>query len=112
MTPNAPPHVRHVGFPLLLAGSLVTAMLPETRAAEEPWQELPGGVMGRLAMFEGAGGVKIAGYVRKPAGAGPFPLVILVHGGGPTAKVVRADTDEARAKAIVDEAVRASRQLG
>jgi dipeptidyl aminopeptidase/acylaminoacyl peptidase len=96
---------------LLLTSSLV-ATLPATRAAEEPWEELPGGVMGRLAMFEGVGGVQIAGYVRKPAGPGPFPLVILLHGGAPTAKAVSADTEEARAKAILDEAVRASRQMG
>ena len=56
---------------------------------EEPWQELPNGVLGRPAIFEGAGGAKVAGYVRKPAGAGPFPLVIVLHGGGPTARPVR-----------------------
>jgi dipeptidyl aminopeptidase/acylaminoacyl peptidase len=112
MPPKAQAHVPQVGFPLLLASIVVAATLPATRAAEEPWEELPGGVMGRLAMFEGVGGVKIAGYVRRPAGAGPFPIVILLHGGGPTAKVVRAETEESRAKAIGDEAVRASRQLG
>src|SRR4051794_28903684 len=111
MTPKAPPHARHVGFPLLLATSLVTAMLPAARAEEERWEELSGGVMGRPALFEGVGGVKIAGYVRKPTGAGPFPIVILLHGGGPTARVVRGETEEARAKAILDEAMRASRQL-
>jgi dipeptidyl aminopeptidase/acylaminoacyl peptidase len=90
----------------------VAATPAATRADDEPWEELPGGVMGRLAMFEGVGGVRIAGYVRKPAGSGPFPLVILLHGGGPTARPVTADTEEARAKAVVDEAVRASRQMG
>jgi dipeptidyl aminopeptidase/acylaminoacyl peptidase len=105
--------VRLVFFPLLLAGSLVTARLPATQAAEEPWEELPGGVMGRLAMFEGVGGVKIAGYVRKPSGDGPFPLVIVLHGGAPTARAVSAElTGETRDKAIIDEAVRASRQMG
>jgi dipeptidyl aminopeptidase/acylaminoacyl peptidase len=38
--------------------------------------------------------------------------VILLHGGGPAAKVVQAESTEARAKAIADEAVRASRQMG
>src|SRR5690349_12285125 len=104
MIPNAAPRVRRAGFPLFLASSLVAAMLSGTSAAEEPWEELPGGVMGRLAMFEGVGGVKIAGYVRKPAGPGPFPLVILLHGGGPTARPVNAETEEARARAVVDEA--------
>jgi dipeptidyl aminopeptidase/acylaminoacyl peptidase len=104
--------VRHAGFLLLLASSLAVAVPAAMSAAEEPWEELPGGVMGRLAMFEGVGGVKIAGYVRKPAGAGPFPLVIHLHGGGPTARAVSGETPEARARAMVDEAVRASRQLG
>jgi poly(3-hydroxybutyrate) depolymerase len=56
--------------------------------------------------------LKIAGYVRKPAGAGPFPLVIVLHGGGPTAKAVKADTAEERLKKEVEEAVRASKVLG
>jgi acetyl esterase/lipase len=112
MTPNAPPQVRHVGFPWLLASSLVTAILPATRAAEEPWEELSGGVMGRLAMFEGVGAEKVARYLRKPTGAGPVPIVILLPGGGPTARVIRSEPGEARAEAIFDEAVRASRRLG
>ncbi len=111
MTPNTRP-VRRGGFCWLLAGTLVAATLPATRAAEEPWEELSGGVMGQPAKFEGAGGVPIAGYVRKPAGAGPFPLVILIHGGGPTAKVVRGESGVAQAKAVLDETARASRQLG
>jgi dipeptidyl aminopeptidase/acylaminoacyl peptidase len=113
MTPSTPRHAGHIFLPLLLAGSLVATALPlQARAAEESWEELPGGVMGRLALFEGVGGVQIAGYVRKPAGSGPFPLVILLHGGAPTARAVGAETEEARAKAVLDEAVRASRQMG
>ena len=84
----------------------------QKQAAEEPWEELPNGIQGRLAVFEGVGGVKIAGYVRKPAGAGPFPIVIVLHGGGPTAKATSGDTEEARAKKAADEAVRASKVLG
>jgi dipeptidyl aminopeptidase/acylaminoacyl peptidase len=75
-------------------------------AAAEDWEALPNGGMGRLAMFEGKDGVKIAGYVRKPAGDGPFPMVIVLHGGAPTAKAA-AGGDGAE-----NEAVRASRQLG
>jgi dipeptidyl aminopeptidase/acylaminoacyl peptidase len=81
-------------------------------AAEEPWEQLPNGILGQLAVFEGVGGVKIAGYVRKPAGTGPFPIVIILHGGGPTARPVSAENEEARAKLLGDEAVRASKVLG
>jgi hypothetical protein len=64
MTPKAWTHVWHACFSFLVATSLAALADPATRAAEAPWEELPGGVMGRLATFEGAGGVKIAGYVR------------------------------------------------
>jgi hypothetical protein len=79
---------------------------------EEPWEELPNGALGRLAGFNGVGGVKIAGYVRKPAGPGPFPMVIILHGGGPTAKATSGETDEERAKNAADEASRAGKVLG
>jgi dipeptidyl aminopeptidase/acylaminoacyl peptidase len=75
-------------------------------AAAEDWEALPNGGQGRLAMFEGKDGVKIAGYVRKPAGDGPFPLVIVLHGGAPTAKATAGGDGPEK------EAVRASRQLG
>ncbi len=81
-------------------------------AAQEQWEELPNGILGRLALFDGVGGVKIAGYVRKPAGVGPFPIVIVLHGGGPTAKATSGDSEEARAKKAADEAARAGKVLG
>lgn len=82
------------------------------RAAQEQWEELPNGVLGRLAGFDGAAGVKIAGYVRKPAGAGPFPIVIVLHGGGPTAKATSGETEKERAKNAANEAERAGKILG
>ncbi len=72
----------------------------------------PTGGQGRLANFDRAGGVRIAGYVRKPPGDGPVPIVIVLHGGGPTAKPVSADTDAARAEKLVAEAVRAAQVMG
>ena len=81
-------------------------------AAEEPWEELPNGVLGQVAAFEGVGGVKIAGYVRKPAGPGPFPLVIVLHGGAASARPVSAETEEARAKLLAAQTLRASQSLG
>src|SRR2546423_489475 len=57
---------------LLLAGSA---------AAEENWEKLPDGSLGRETEFHGVGGVVIPAYVRKPDGPGPFPVVLLLHGG-------------------------------
>ena len=82
------------------------------RAADEPWEKLSNSVLGRVANFEGAGGVKVAGYVRKPVGEGPSPIVIVLHGGGPTAKPVSADTEAARIEKTTAEAVRAAKVMG
>jgi dipeptidyl aminopeptidase/acylaminoacyl peptidase len=97
---------------VLVAGVLLFATGELVADDKVVWEELSHGVQGRLAIFEGVGGAKIAGYVRKPAGAGPFPLVIVLHGGGPTAKAFEADTAEERAKQAAVEAERASRVLG
>jgi cephalosporin-C deacetylase len=53
--------------------------------AQEPaWERFPDGSNGHVTEFRGAGGVPIAAYVRKPAGSGPFAMVIHLHGGGPS----------------------------
>ena len=104
-------HTR-VSITLLLAVGAIATCSPAARAAEEPWDNLANGVMGQVADFEGAGGVRVAGYVRKPAGPGPFPIVIVLHGGGPTARAVSDDNEQVRRKMITDEALRASRALG
>lgn len=98
------PH--HLWIPFLLAAGLVGAGALTSRAAEEPWEKLADGVEGQVAIFDGVDGVKIAGYVRKPAGKGPFPIVVILHGAAATAKPVKADTEEARAKLLAAQAVR------
>lgn len=45
-------------------------------------ENLADGSTGRTTFFISAAGEVITAYVRKPAGNGPFPLVLLVHGGG------------------------------
>ena len=62
---------------VLLAGSAATAL-----AVENEWETFPDGSTGQVTEFPGQGGVKIAAYVRKPGGPGPFPLVMMLHGGG------------------------------
>lgn len=96
---------------LLVAGMLAAAG-SAARASEQPWEDLPNGVLGQIADFEGAGGVRIAGYVRRPTGPGPFPLVIVLHGAGPTARLVRGDDEQTLLKMRGAEALRASRVLG
>jgi dipeptidyl aminopeptidase/acylaminoacyl peptidase len=96
----------------LLALCVLIADTLTVRAAEESWEKLPNGIMGQLANFEGVGGVKIAGYVRKPEGKGPFPLIIVLHGGAPTAKAVNAEGETERTEKREREAVRAGNILG
>jgi dienelactone hydrolase len=80
--------------------------------ADDNWETLPGGILGQRAEFDGAGGVRIAGYVRRPAGDGPFPLVVLLHGGAPIAKPVQAESTEELASLRAEEVTRASNVLG
>lgn len=49
--------------------------------AADQWEHLADGSLGRPDEFRAKDGTAIAAYVRKPAGPGPFPLVILGHGG-------------------------------
>jgi dipeptidyl aminopeptidase/acylaminoacyl peptidase len=62
---------------VLLAGSAATAL-----AVENEWESFPDGSTGQIAEFQGVNGVKIPAYVRKPSGPGPFPVIVMLHGGG------------------------------
>jgi dipeptidyl aminopeptidase/acylaminoacyl peptidase len=73
----------------ILFGLLVLAFVTSAAAAaDDNWEPFPDGSAGRATEFHGAGGIAISAYVRKPNGPGPFPVVILAHGGrygsGPT----------------------------
>jgi endo-1,4-beta-xylanase len=61
---------------LLLAGFATSPL----RAADD-WEQLADGSAGRVTEFHGVGGIAIPAYVRKPEGPGPFPVVIMLHGG-------------------------------
>ena len=50
--------------------------------AAENWEKLPDGSSGQVMELQGADGATLAGYVRKPDGPGPFPMVVMIHGGG------------------------------
>ena len=102
--------------PSSLLFSLVAALILGaplgTHADDEAWEKLPNGVLGRAATFNGHDGVTIAGYVRRPAGDGPFPIVVLLHGGTPVAHPTDAAGNGTAEERAAAEALRASRQLG
>jgi dipeptidyl aminopeptidase/acylaminoacyl peptidase len=50
-------------------------------AAEEKWEHLPDGSLGQTTEFRGAGDVVIPAYIRRPKGDGPFPVIVVLHGG-------------------------------
>src|SRR5512133_4272403 len=47
----------------------------------EPWEKLPDGSAGQPMQVKARDGANLAAYVRKPDGPGPFPVVVLIHGG-------------------------------
>jgi acetyl esterase/lipase len=62
---------------LLLAGLAGAAP-----ASDDGWEHFPDGSAGQVTTFRGVDGTTIPAYIRKPSGAGPFPVVLLLHGGG------------------------------
>ncbi len=45
------------------------------------WERLTDGTLGHATEFKGVDGVAIPAYIRKPDGSGPFPVVVMAHGG-------------------------------
>src|SRR5438477_8409146 len=66
---------------LVLTTSLLFCLTDSATADDSAWERLPDGSLGQVTEFEGVGGVKIPAYIRKPAGDGPFPTVVMLHGG-------------------------------
>jgi endo-1,4-beta-xylanase len=59
---------------------VVLAHLPAV-AEEDAWESFADGSVGQTTVFRGAGGLAIPAYVRKPKGDGPFPVIVMLHGG-------------------------------
>src|SRR5579871_1954495 len=71
-------------YAALYAGLLLLSLGNATPAAEGAWEPFPDGSTGQVTQFHGVGGLTIPAYVRKPKGAGLFPVIVLLHGGGPS----------------------------
>jgi endo-1,4-beta-xylanase len=64
------------------AGRPATGPDAEKRLREDgKWESFPDGSTGRTTAFKGKAGLVIGAYLRKPKGKGPFPVVVLLHGG-------------------------------
>jgi dipeptidyl aminopeptidase/acylaminoacyl peptidase len=47
-------------------------------------EKFPDGSTGEVMDFTSTGGVTISAYIRRPAGKGPFPVVVMLHGAAPS----------------------------
>jgi enterochelin esterase-like enzyme/dienelactone hydrolase len=62
-----------------MGGGQGPRMEPSTGGSDH----FPDGSMGRPLPFKGADGTMIEAYFRKPQGPGPFPVIVMLHGGRP-----------------------------
>jgi dipeptidyl-peptidase 4 len=65
----------------LIVAAAAAAQQSAPPKTEDGWEKLPDGTLGRETEFHGVDDVAIPAYVRKPAGPGPFPVVVWMHGG-------------------------------
>jgi dipeptidyl aminopeptidase/acylaminoacyl peptidase len=73
--------MRHAAIcSLILAFTALGQQAPVSKT-EDGWEKLPDGTLGRETEFHGVDDVAIPAYVRKPAGKGPFPVIVWMHGG-------------------------------
>jgi endo-1,4-beta-xylanase len=65
----------------LLAVSMLLVLPHFVAAAEDQWEQFADGSQGQVTEFRGTGGLAIPAYLRKPKGDGPFPVIVMLHGG-------------------------------
>jgi endo-1,4-beta-xylanase len=70
-----------MGVRRLLAVIVLINLVPVVPVRAAEWEQLPDGSTGQETEFHGVGGIAIPAFIRKPSGTGPFPVVILMHGG-------------------------------
>jgi len=77
--------MRYFAIVFLIFFLIFVATAPGQQSAaprtDDGWEKLPDGTLGRETEFHGVDDVAITAYVRKPAGPGPFPAIVWMHGG-------------------------------
>src|SRR5262245_5451929 len=71
----------HMSWNKLLAALLFAVVAAARAAAGDDWESFADGSRGQATALRGAGGLVIPAYVRTPKGAGPFPAIVMLHGG-------------------------------
>ena len=66
---------------LLIQLFLLAGFAGAAPASDNGWERFPDGSVGQVTTFRGVDGTTIPAYIRKPSGPGPFPVVLLLHGG-------------------------------
>jgi dienelactone hydrolase len=71
----------HVSRNKSLAALLFAVVAAARATAGDDWESFADGSRGQATEFRGAGGLVIPAYVRTPKGVGPFPVIVMLHGG-------------------------------
>ncbi|MCX7016980.1 MAG: prolyl oligopeptidase family serine peptidase, partial [Candidatus Sumerlaeota bacterium] len=66
---------------LLLQVILSVHLAAAAPAPDDGWEHFDDDSMGKAVEYHGIDGIVLPAYVRKPAGDGPFPVIVLAHGG-------------------------------
>src|SRR5437868_3618936 len=66
---------------LVVAFILSSATFLFAQEQKDDWEQLSDGSFGQATEFRGVDEVAIPAYIRKPPGAGPFAVVVMLHGG-------------------------------